>query len=172
MEHIYVFLKKLFNTLGLAEPGLTAGPLKQVELSTQGVTITPFICYEIAFPEQVRMFTPYHGFLLTISDDAWFGHSLAPWQHLQMAQMRAIETGQMVVFVGNSGITAIIDPHGHIIAHATPYAVAVLQGQVQAMQGHTPWQGPGLYLMVVILMGMLLITLKVRDAHRKRLKSE
>lgn len=167
-----IFLKEIFEKLGLPEPGLTPGPIKQGPLTVQGIPVTPFICYEIAFPEQVRLFTQRNGFLLTISDDTWFGHSLAPWQHLQMAQMRAVETGQMLVFVSNSGITAIVDAHGRIIAKAPPYKVTVLHGHVQAMAGHTPWQGLGFYLFLVILMGLLLTALKVRDAHTKRLRSE
>ena len=166
------FVNNIYRWLQLPAPGLTPGPVKQKPVSVQGITVSPFICYEIAFPEQVRIFSQHAGFLLTISDDAWFGESIAPWQHLQMAQMRAIETGRMVAFASNSGITALIDAHGHIVSKATPYQVAVLSGKIQAMKGQTPWQRVGLDAFIVFLLVLLFIAAKIKDSDRKKLKTK
>lgn len=165
-------VKAVYRALKIPTPGLTRGPIAQTPMSVQGITFAPFICYEIAFPEQVRSFTRNKGFLLAISDDAWFGRSIAPWQHLQMAQMRAIETNRMLIFVGNSGITAIINANGQIIAQAKPFQVAVLHGKIHARTGLTPWQHYGFDSVIILLILLLVIGLKMRNTHRKRLRSE
>jgi apolipoprotein N-acyltransferase len=75
-----------------------------------------FICYESIFPQLVRRLTPTgSGVLVTISNDAWYGHSSAAGQHLEMVRMRAIENRRYVLRSTNDGITAAVDPYGRII---------------------------------------------------------
>ena len=77
---------------------------------------SPLICYEIAFPREV--INPHiqrPQWILNITNDAWFGTSTGPYQHLQMAQVRATEEGLPVIRVANTGISAVIDPHGRIL---------------------------------------------------------
>lgn len=130
--------------------------------------IASFICYEIAFPGRVASADIRTNILLTVSNDAWFGRSIAQAQHLEIAQMRALEMGRPVLFVSNNGITAIIDAQGKIKAAAPPYETVVLTDTVQPMQGKTPWQTSrmdGVLIFVILLM-----VFAIRDQWRIRKK--
>ncbi len=119
--------------------------------------LNPLICYEIAFPEQVRHTLRNADAIINVSEDGWFGRSLGPHQHLQIARMRALETGRTVLRATTSGLTAIIDPFGHIVAQAPPFEATVLSGTFQAMRGTTPWIRWGLWPLVLIVgLGLLL----------------
>lgn len=124
-------------------------------LKANGIKIAAFICYEIAYPEQVISSDKDIGAILTVSNDAWFGHSIAQAQHLEIARMRALEMGRPVLFGSNDGITAIILPNGNIQTRAPQYQTVVLTGDVQMMQGKTPWQYVSLDPMLIILFGSL-----------------
>ncbi len=83
-----------------------------------------FICYESVFPEEVREFANNGAdVLVNISDDAWYGDTSAPWQHLDQTRMRAIENHKWVLLDTNNGVTASIDPNGTIVA-AAPRKIA------------------------------------------------
>ena len=97
------------------------------------------ICYEDAFGREVRRALPQAAFLVNVSEDAWYGDSWAPHQHQQMARMRALETGRPMLRATNTGITAIIDHRGVELARAPQFAVQVLKGEIQPMQGITPF---------------------------------
>jgi apolipoprotein N-acyltransferase len=105
-----------------------------------GKKIAVFICYEIAFPEQVLLRDGNIDMILTVSNDAWFGRSIAQAQHIEMAQMRALEMGRPVLFVANDGITAIINENGKIQSAAPAHVSFVLTDTVQTTEGKTPWQ--------------------------------
>jgi apolipoprotein N-acyltransferase len=78
-----------------------------------------FICYESIFPNEVRQFTANGAqVLINISDDAWYGETGAPFQHLQMARMRAIENHRWILLATNNGVTASIDPFGRLVRQA------------------------------------------------------
>jgi apolipoprotein N-acyltransferase len=96
--------------------GYSAGPGPQVmDFGPLGLA-APLICYEAVFPQDVGA-TPVRGdFLLQITNDAWFGEYIGPYQHLAQARMRAIEQGLPMVRVANTGISAMIDPNGEIVA--------------------------------------------------------
>src|SRR4030042_638204 len=76
---------------------------------------SPLICYEIIFPDEVTE-TPRPGWLLNVTNDAWFGSSAGPYQHFHQAQVRAVEQGLPVARAANTGISAVIDPYGRILA--------------------------------------------------------
>jgi len=115
-----------------------------------------FICFEIAFADDVRQALPEAAYLVNISNDAWFGASLAPYQHLQMARMRALETGRYVLRATNTGITAIIDIRGDIQSILTPFENGILTGNIQPMQGSTLYARYGDYPLLVLLSVILL----------------
>ena len=81
--------------------------------------------------------------LLTVSNAAWFGTSHGPYQHFEIARMRALETGRFLLRDTNTGLTAIIDPQGKVVAQAKHFARTVLRGDVTPMQGETPFMVVG-----------------------------
>ena len=96
---------------------------------TQQGAIGIFICYEAIFPQLVRRLVPKgRGVLVNVSDDAWYGRSAARFQHLEMAQFRAIESHRYLLRATNDGVTAVIDPYGRITARAPAYTAATLAG--------------------------------------------
>lgn len=125
-------------------------------LTVNKLKIAAFICYEIAFPEEVRNRDSEADILLTVTDDAWFGHSIAQAQHLEMARMRSLEMGRSSLFVSNNGITAFITAKGNIQSAAPPYQEYVLTDTIQPMQGETPWQRFGMDPVLSII-GMILL---------------
>lgn len=131
-------LRGLFGFLNLPMSDFSDGPAHQQLLNAKGFNIAPFICYEIAFPHLVIADSSHANLLVTISDDTWFGDSLAPGQHLQMGQFWALATGRYVLFSTNSGTTAIINDKGKILATIPKFQQTVLTGTAQAMQGKTP----------------------------------
>jgi len=114
-------------------------PTKAQGLLTKNIPIAGNICYEIAYPQLVAQQATDAQIIVTVSNDTWFEHSLAPWQHLQMAQMRALENGKPVARATNSGVSALIDASG-VITHIAPlYEQASLTGEVVLMKGNTPY---------------------------------
>ena len=133
-------LAKLFDLLQIPMSDFISGSGKDPALLAGGVTFATFICYEIAFPEIVLTHDAKVGALLTVSNDAWFGHSIAQAQHLQIAQMRAQELQRPLLFVSNDGITAIVNADGRVQARIPSFTAGVLTGKIQPRYGLTPWQ--------------------------------
>ncbi len=144
--------RQLLYWLQIPMSNFKAGANAQNPITYEGARIATFICYEIIFPEEVRRSITNTGVILTLSDDAWFGHSIAQAQHLQMAQMRAMETGRFVLSATNNGITAIINPHGKIVQQLPPFQSGVLTGEISRYTGETPWLkfGSNIFLAICI----------------------
>ncbi|MGH1461644.1 MAG: apolipoprotein N-acyltransferase [Neptuniibacter sp.] len=117
-------------------------------------TLAPAICYEIAYPELVRRSATKADLILTVSNDTWFGDSIAPAQHLQIAQVRALENGRWVIRGTNNGITALINHRGEIISQLPQFQEGVLRGQAEAMEGLTPFQ---IYGSLPVILGCFLL---------------
>lgn len=139
------------------------GSESQQPLIAKNIKIAPSICYEIAYPLEVLAFLPKAELLVTLTDDSWFGHSSAQAQHLQIAQMRAQETGRFLLFSGNTGLTAIITPKGEIANELAPFEEKTLTAEVTPMTGTTPWMVWRLYPEVGFLLMTLLIGLLIRQ---------
>ena len=114
-------------------PILSAGPLK----------VASFICYEIVYPDFVWQGARDAALLVTVSNDSWFGHSIGPLQHLQMARFRALETGRPLLRGTNNGVSAIIDHKGDLLVATPQFEEVVITGEVQPKTGLTPlmWLG-------------------------------
>lgn len=150
-------LRGLIKFFDIPMSDFIAGLNPQANLTAADLWLAPFICYEIAYAEIVRNTLPQAQLLVTTSNDAWFGNSLAPWQHLDIGQFRALQTGRYMLFAGNSGVTAVIDPHGKTIAQVPQFKATVLTSKIQAMQGKTPWITIGTWPIIIFMLLMVSI---------------
>lgn len=140
----------------------------QQPLSAGGVSWAPLICYEIVYPRLVANTALPAQVLLTISNDAWFGDSIGPLQHMQMAQMRALETGRYLVRATNTGVTAIVDPSGRIVEKLPQFERANMVGTITARRGATPFMLAGISLVFALALPMLaaaILLLRKRSAQ-------
>lgn len=147
----------LDNYVQIPMSDYSAGTRHQSLITVNHLPVAAFICYEIAYPSEVLDMLPDGRFLIVLSDDSWFGKSLALPQHLQIAQMRALETGRYLLMSTNSGITAIIDAQGKIQSQLPAFERSVLTGNIQPMVGATPWVRLGVY--PIMLMMAIFLTL-------------
>lgn len=144
------------------------GSAKQLPLKVRGHNIGAAICYEVAYPDTTRRNAVGTDFLLTISNDAWFGTSAGPLQHLQMVQMRALENGRWFMRATNTGVTAIIDHRGQIVERAPQFERLVLRGNVQARVGNTPFMVMGHYpilILISLLLGLSCFSKRTKDRN-------
>lgn len=134
----------------------TAGPADQPPLVAAGVPVGVSICFESVFGSEVRRALPAARLLVVVSNDAWFGDTTAPHQHLQIAQMRALEAARPLVRATNTGLTAFVDARGQVTARAPAFVTTVLEGTVQPMAGATPYVRGGDAPVVMLGAGLLL----------------
>jgi len=132
------------------------GPDTQAPLAVAGQRVAVNICYEDVFGEEIIRALPQAGILANLSNTAWFGHSLAQPQHLQIARMRAVETGRPMLRATNTGMTAVIAADGSIQAILPAFTQGVLKAEVRAHQGMTPYARYG-NLAFLLLVGICLL---------------
>ncbi len=116
-------------------PGDDGQPLLRAAGHPVGVSI----CFEVIFGEEMIQALPEAAFLVNVSNDAWFGDSLAPHQHLEMARMRALETGRWLLRATNTGISALIAPDGRVVERSPQFQTAVVRGEIEPRGGATPY---------------------------------
>jgi apolipoprotein N-acyltransferase len=155
-EHLITFAQKLTREIGTFARGSQRTPLKE-----DGVRLGTFICYESVFPNEVRQFALHGGTVfVNISNDGWFGPTGAPRQHLNMARMRAIENDRWLLRDTNSGITAVVDPYGRVIAEAPRDQRMSLQASYSPVEGTTFYTRHGDWFpflcAIITLAGLLL----------------
>jgi apolipoprotein N-acyltransferase len=150
----YIPLQSILgNILGFFQVPMadfSPGPPEKGYLEVAGVKAGISICYEDVFGEEVIRALPEANILVNVSNDAWFGDSFAPHQHLQKARMRAIETGRPMLRATNNGISALIDEKGGIISVSPQFKEYVLTGTVQPMTGRTPFSVYGNWVVIGI----------------------
>ena len=117
----------------------TKGEHEQTPMQAAGIHIGNASCYEIIYPQLVARRAQDSGVIMTVSNDTWFGASIGPHQHLQMARLRALENGRYVIRATSNGITAIIDSSGRIVERAPQFETTTLTGEFYAMEGLTPF---------------------------------
>ena len=142
------------NVLNIPMSDLARGGERQPLLRIAGQRVAVAICYEDVFGEEVIRYLPEASLLVNVSNDAWYGDSLAAIQHNQIAQMRALESGRMMLRATNTGVTSIIGRDGVVQASLPQHQEGVLIGTVQGYQGSTPyarWGNAG----VLGLLGLL-----------------
>ncbi|MHA6192937.1 apolipoprotein N-acyltransferase [Pseudomonas wadenswilerensis] len=157
-------LRGVIEFFDLPMSDFARGPADQALLQAKGYQLAPFICYEVVYPELAASLAARSDILLTISNDTWFGKSIGPLQHLQMAQMRALEAGRWMIRATNNGVTGLIDPFGRITAQIPQFERAILYGEVVPMQQLTPyleWRSWPLTILCVLLLGWALVTSRI-----------
>lgn len=137
------WLRGLIGFFDLPMSSFSRGPGHQAPLKANGIDVMPFICYEVAYPDFVASNARRSNLLLTISNDGWFGDSIGPLQHLQIARMRALETGRYMLRGTNNGVTAIIDHRGRITETIPQFTRNTLRGEFYAAKGETPYMQSG-----------------------------
>ena len=153
-------IRGLNNFFDLPMSSFSLGEKYQPPLNAAGINLSTAICYEIAYPDLVARNTRNTNILLTVSNDAWFGDSIAPSQHMQMARMRAIENAKPVIRGTNNGITAMIDHRGKVISQLDQFTAGVLTGKVSSHVGATPFSKYANWPVVIfclIIVSMLII---------------
>ncbi|NYS61032.1 apolipoprotein N-acyltransferase [Vreelandella salicampi] len=156
-------LRGAINFFNLPMSTFTPGESDQAPIQAAGVTLGNAICYEIIYPQLVAERARESDVLMTVSNDTWFGASIGPHQHLQMARLRALENGRYVARATSNGITAIIDAQGHVVSRAPQFDTATLTGDVYAMEGITPFTRLGSWP-TWLLAGLLVLPgLRVRN---------
>ncbi|KTD67422.1 apolipoprotein N-acyltransferase [Legionella steelei] len=163
-EYIPKPLVTINHWLNLPEPNLLPGKRKQSLIRIENHPIASLICYEIAYPNILREQMPQAQWIVSISDNGWFGHSLASYQQLQMAQILSLLTGRYQVVVNNDGLSSVIDANGDIIESLPPFSPGLLESSVFPAEGLTPWiiwhEYPSLIFCTIFLVFILFIQLR------------
>ncbi|WP_435234898.1 apolipoprotein N-acyltransferase [Psychromonas sp. PT13] len=166
------YLRPLAPYFNLPMSSFQRGQEVQPNLQTLQTSFAAALCYEIAFPELLRKNVREDtGMLLTLSNDAWFGDSIGPAQHLQIARMRAIEFARPLLRSTNNGITAIYGSHGEEIGRLESNTDAVLSKEIAPAFGKTPYQTYGslpLYLYSILILTWLYIYLVISRRTRNK----
>lgn len=150
----------LLDVLRIPLLDFSRGSPDQRPLNVAGQKVAVNICYEDAFGEEVIRQLPRATLLANFSNDAWFGRSIAPRQHLQISQTRALETGRYMVRSTNTGVTAIINARGKVLSRLPLFTTATLQGEVQGYSGATPyviWGNDAVLLICVLAIASYLL---------------
>ncbi len=153
-------LRNLILLFDIPMSDFSAGAMRQPPLHIAGLTAGVSICFEDAFPQAVEGAPPVADVLINVSNDAWFGDTIAPHQHLEIARMRALESGRYLLRSTNTGISAVIDQQGRIVARAPQFKPISLRAQFAGYRGATPYARYGNWpwwsLAVIMLIATLL----------------
>ena len=154
LEH---WLRGLIAFFDLPMSEFTKGPAHQDPLKVGAHKVMPFICYEIAYPDFVAHNAEHTNYLINISNDAWFGHSLGPLQHLQIVRMRALETQRYILRDTNNGITALVGPDGQIEERAPRFVQTIMTGKLYPVTGLTPFMRWGSWPALIICLALIVL---------------
>lgn len=135
-----------------------AGGDRQTLLTAGGHAFVTTICYEDAFGELVARQVAEAGYIVNMTNDAWFGDSSQPHQHMQMAQMRALETGRYLVRATNTGVTGFVGPDGVLRKQAPLFNTVTITDQIMPMTGLTPYVvlgDKGVFALLAVLLTVM-----------------
>jgi apolipoprotein N-acyltransferase len=145
---------------------LSAGGMNQPAFTTRtGVTLGATVCYEVTYADLVGEREHETQVLLTVSNDGWFGDSLARSQHLQIAQVRARENAKPMIRATNNGLTAVIEYDGLVVADLPPDHEGTLFHTITPRQGSTPFARYGIGMPASLLIILVLSLIVLRHAR-------
>ena len=160
-------LRGLIRFFNLPMSSFSLGAQDQSLLTIAGEPMATAICYEIVYPDLVARISREATLLLTVSNDAWFGDSFAPQQHMQMARMRAIENAKPMLRGTSNGVTAIVDHRGKIEKQLEQFSAGELSGNITPRSGQTFFVQTGSW--PVVVMALLICGGLITRKHSKRL---
>lgn len=156
LRRFFPFISKLVEGIGDFRSGSGYEPLIMPGIEPRKLGI--MICYEGILPEAGRTYRQRGaGLLVNITNDAWFGNTSAPYQHLSMTVFRSVENRLYLVRAANTGISAIIDPTGRILARTALFEKATLPGSVRFMNINTFYSTCGDVFVYGCILGLILI---------------
>ena len=153
------FIRSWLRLMSLPYSDLTRGKPGQPPLSAGGLRLAATVCYEDAYASSELPVIADADALVNVSNDAWFGHSSARYQHLQISQMFAMQLGRPLLRAANDGVSAVIGPHGEISAQAPEYRPFVLKAVIRAYRGLTPFDRYGNWLIISLATLTLVLVL-------------
>ena len=159
------FIRDWMRLRGLPYANIRAGDAAPSPIRVGDQLAAASICYEDAYAAEQRVFFPDASFIINISNDAWFGDTIAPHQHLQIARARSLESQRWQARSTNTGISALIDSRGAVRAQAPAFEPATLQGTLTMRAGHTPFTRVGNLPLLVI---SLLVLVGTAIAQQRR----
>lgn len=162
------FVRNVLRLMNLPYTDITPGLKGQLPLIARGIDLAPSICYEDVFGTELRDFLPGAGLLVNVSNDGWFGDSIAPHQHLEMARFRALESGRYMLRSTNTGVTAVIDHRGQIVSRGPQFMAVVVTAEVRARTGATPWVRFGNVPVLAVALGLCVLPLAWSAAGWRR----
>jgi apolipoprotein N-acyltransferase len=133
------WVREWLKLMSLPYSDFDQGAEDQAPLAVAGTLIGASVCYEDAYPDAMMAALPAAALLVNVSNDAWFGDSIGPHQHFQIARLRALEAGRPLLRATSTGITAVVDAQGRVAARLPQFEAGVLRAGVQPMQGLTPF---------------------------------
>ena len=163
-------LTPLMELIDYPTAHVSPGPRSDGLLYTKHATTKVSICYEIAYPQLVNRNIAESDLIVALNADAWFGKSIGPWQQLQVARMRARETGKSLLRASNVGPTAILAPNGSVRSLLPTHTSDVLRDNVLIRKGATMFSTLGLLPIGAVLLFSFVTTLTfLRSTHKKTL---
>ena len=144
------FVRKWLRLMSLPYSDFNRGAAQQAPLEAAGQRIAASICYEDAYGSTQLPALRTATMLVNVTNDAWFGHSTARFQHLQISRMRSMESGRPLVRAANDGVSAVIGSRGEIVKTAPEYEANVMRAAVQPRIGLTPYARTGNWLVVCL----------------------
>jgi apolipoprotein N-acyltransferase len=154
----------LLSVLEIPLSDFSRGGHDQPPIGAAGQRVAVNVCYEDAFGDEIARRVREATILVNVSNVAWFGDSLAPAQHLQIARLRAVESGRMHLAATNTGITAAIDRDGRVLARLPQFAVGRLEVSAQGYAGATPYASYADWPVVIV--SLLILAFAVLVARR------
>ncbi|HEX4618233.1 MAG TPA: apolipoprotein N-acyltransferase [Steroidobacteraceae bacterium] len=167
------FVRSWMRLVNLPYSDFTRGAAYQPPLEAAHLRLGTTVCYEDGYGSAMLEVLRRGGAdaLVNVTNDAWFGHSSARHQHFQVARMRALEEGRYLIRAANDGISAVIGPHGEVLARAPEFRPVVLVSKVTPLTGLTPYARVGNWLIVTLAALALAYGLAVRNDRLWRTRS-
>lgn len=155
------WLRQITDFFNLPMSGFSRGDNYPAQMTVKDTQLAPLICYEVAYPDFSAQQGKQANWLLTVSNDAWFGDSLGPLQHLQLAKQRALEAGKPLVRVTNNGISGLVNPQGELVVSLPRFTATSEKVELQPYLGTTPFSWLTSYPVLAVSLFLLFLGRKL-----------